>query len=165
MASVQSSIRAEVKREEFPAPKGAEVFAAYAIASAKDLIPEMENAASLTLNHPMSFEFLGETLRFFEGWALRDLVNFRKRCGDNPQVVTCLDSDSFFPNRPRPRLRWENQLVLRPQNDLKLQMFTHLLSDALGSSVLHGAREQVGASTRQGNLFPLLFEYDETYFS
>jgi hypothetical protein len=90
MTSVQSSIRAEVKRGEFPAPKGTEAFAAYAIASAKDLIPEMENAARLTLDHPMTFEVLGEGLRSFAGWALRDLVHFRRRCRDN--LVTCLGS-------------------------------------------------------------------------
>jgi hypothetical protein len=31
----------------------------------------------------MSFEFLGEGLRLFEGWALRVLANFRKRYRDN----------------------------------------------------------------------------------
>lgn len=79
MCSVQSSIRAEVSRGESPAPKGAEAFTAYAIAGAKDLIPEMENAARLTLDLPMTFESLGEGLRLFQGWAFRDLVNFRRR--------------------------------------------------------------------------------------
>jgi hypothetical protein len=79
MTSVQSYIRLQVKWEEFPAPKGTEAFAAYAIASAKGLIPEMEYAARLTLNYPMTFENLGEGLRLFEGSALHDLVNFRKR--------------------------------------------------------------------------------------
>ncbi len=45
MASIQSFIRAEVNRGEFPALKGDEAVAAYAIASAKDLLPEMESAA------------------------------------------------------------------------------------------------------------------------
>ena len=71
MDSVQSSIRAEVNSGGFPAPKGAEFFATYAIASAKDLIPETRNAARRTLDHPMTFEILGVGLRFFEGWALR----------------------------------------------------------------------------------------------
>jgi hypothetical protein len=79
MASVQSYIRLQVKWEEFPAPKGTEAFAAYAIARAKGLIPEMEHAARLTLNYPMTFEKLGEGLRLFEGSALRDLASFRKR--------------------------------------------------------------------------------------
>ena len=90
MGSVQSSIRAKVKLGEFPVPKGVEAFSAYVIASGKGLIPEMENAARQTLNYPMTFEFLGEGLRLFEGWALRDLVDFRRRCRDN--LVTCLDS-------------------------------------------------------------------------
>jgi hypothetical protein len=90
MAFVQSSIRAAVSHGAFPAPEGAEAFAAYAIASCKGLIPEMENAARQTLDHPMTFEILGEGLRLFEGWALRDLASFRRRCRDN--LVTCLDS-------------------------------------------------------------------------
>jgi hypothetical protein len=144
MASVQSSIRAEVKREEFPAPKGAEVFAAYAIASAKDLIPEMENAARLTLNYSMTFEIIGEGLRFFEGWALGDLVNFRRRCRDN--LATCLDSflevhplgpsgiwvgcpevmsSGYGSYQQTPVLpRWLNQFLSQSQTDWKLQMFT-----------------------------------------
>ena len=94
MISVQSSIRAEVSRGSFPslAPEGAysEAFSAFAIAAAKGLIPEMEDAAYLTLIHPMTFESLGEALRLFQGWALRDLANFRKRYIDN--AITCLDS-------------------------------------------------------------------------
>ena len=90
MVSVQSSIRAKVNRGEFPAPKGAEAFPAYAIASCRGLIPEMENAARKTLDFPLTFEFLGEGLRLFEGSALRDLARFRKRCRDS--LVACLDS-------------------------------------------------------------------------
>ncbi|KAF8472352.1 hypothetical protein DFH94DRAFT_766325 [Russula ochroleuca] len=62
MASVQSSIRAKVKLGEFPAPMGIEAFSAYAIASGKGLIPEMENAARQTLDYPVTFEILGEGL-------------------------------------------------------------------------------------------------------
>jgi hypothetical protein len=88
MASVQSSIRAEVSYGDFPAaPSGADAFSAYAIASAKGLIPEMEYAAYLTLDHPMTFEILGEALREFEGRALRDLANFRKRYRD--KLMSC----------------------------------------------------------------------------
>jgi hypothetical protein len=103
MDSVQSFIRAEVGRGACPVPKGAEAFSAYAIASAKQLIPEMEDAARLTLDHPMTFEALGEGLRLFEGSALRDLINFRKRCGDN--LVTCLDS-FLEVNPPGPSSIW-----------------------------------------------------------
>ena len=104
MASVQSFVRAEVNRGEFPSPTGAEAFAAYAIASSKELIPEMENAARLTLDHPMTFEILGERLRLFEGCALRDLANFRKRCRDN--LVACFES--FLDLRQPPFNVWPN---------------------------------------------------------
>ena len=50
----------------------------------------MENAARQTLEHPMTFEIFGERLRWVEGWALRDLANFRKRCRD--KLVTCFES-------------------------------------------------------------------------
>jgi hypothetical protein len=90
MDQVQAFIRAEVSRGSFPMPVGTEVFCAYAIASSKQLIPEMESAARLTLDHPMTLETLGEVLRLFEGSALRDLARFRKRCRDN--LVTCIQS-------------------------------------------------------------------------
>jgi hypothetical protein len=90
MASVQSYVRAEVSHDVFPTPTGAEAFSAYAIASDKGLVPEMENAARQTLDHPMTFEILGEGLRLFEGWALRDLARFRKRCRDN--IIACFES-------------------------------------------------------------------------
>src|SRR5882757_8147449 len=124
MVLVQSSIRADVSRGVFPAQKGAEAFAAYAIASAKELIPEMEDAARWTLVHPMTFEILGEGLRLFEGWALQDLVIFRKRCRDN--LVACLDSYSRVPP-DRARNRVVIHLLSQTQNDLKSQMFTHSL--------------------------------------
>jgi len=90
MVSVQSLIRAEVNCGSFPAPVGPEVFCAYAIASSNGLVPEMENAARLTLGYPMTFEVLGEGLRLFECWALLALASYRKRCRDN--LVTCLES-------------------------------------------------------------------------
>ena len=149
MDSVQSSIRAEVNSGGFPAPKGAEFFATYAIASAKDLIPEMRNAARRTLDHPMTFESLGDGLRFFEGWVLRDLAQYRKRCGDN--LVTCLDlfldiqpsgpsdvwigcpqvmPDTQYYGYQRNRVfpKWLTEVLSRNQNDLKLQKFTHSLN-------------------------------------
>jgi len=90
MVQVQSFIRAEINRGIFPAPVGTEVFRAYAIAGGKGLIPEMEKAARLTLDHPMTFETLGEALRLFDGCALRDLARFRRCCRDN--LVMCLKS-------------------------------------------------------------------------
>ena len=145
MASVQSIIRAEVSRGTPPGPKGAEAFRAYAIASSKGLIPEMENTARQTLEHPMTFEILGEGLRLFEGWALCDLVNLRRRCVDN--LVTCLDSfleihppgpSSFWVGCPETAQydpysgqqqyqilpKWLSQLFSLSQNNLNLQKFT-----------------------------------------
>ena len=77
MVSIQSYIRAEIERGTFPAPVEAEAFGAYAKASSLGLIPEMENAAKLTLGQPMTFESLGEVLRQFTGPALRELVRYR----------------------------------------------------------------------------------------
>jgi hypothetical protein len=110
MASVQSYIRAEVSHGVFPTPKGAEAFSAYAIASSKGLIPEMENAARQTLDHPMTFEILGEGLRLFEDRALRDLSRFRKRGRDN--LVACFES--FLQHDQPPFNVWIpcNQVVL-----------------------------------------------------
>ncbi len=143
MASVQSIIRGKVNCGEFPAPKGTESFAAYAIASNKGLIPEMENAARQTLDQPMTFETLGENLRLFEGWALRNLADFRNRCRDN--LVTCLDSffdvhlgpssiwvgcpevtqssrDPHYQIRVLPK--WLNQVLSRCKNGLEVQKYT-----------------------------------------
>jgi hypothetical protein len=144
MASVQFTIRGKVNCGEFPAPKGAGAFVAYAIASSKGLIPEMENAARQTLDHPMTFEILGEGLRLFEGWALRDLASFRRRCRDN--LIVCLDSflkvkpsgpssiwvgcpdvsKSLKPTAPALPL-WLQELLSRSRTDLKLQVYTHPL--------------------------------------
>ncbi len=79
MKSVQSDIRDGINLGRFPVPVEAEGFSAYAIASSMGLIPEMENAARLTLGYPMTFESLGEGLRSFKGRALCDLVRYRKR--------------------------------------------------------------------------------------
>ncbi len=79
MESVQSNIRAEIKRGTFPAPVKAEGFSACAIAGSMGLIPELEDAARLTFGYPMTFESLGEGLRSFKGRALCDLVRYRKR--------------------------------------------------------------------------------------
>ena len=77
MIPVQSYIRAEIKRGTFPSPAEAEAFSAYAIASSMHLVPEMENAARLTLGQSMTFQSLGEGLRSFKGRALCDLVRYR----------------------------------------------------------------------------------------
>ena len=91
MEAVQSSIRAEVAAHgPSPTVDGAQAFREYAIASRNGLTPEMEKAARITLDQPMTFEHLEDELRWFEGWALRELVRFRKDCRDN--LVSCLES-------------------------------------------------------------------------
>ena len=79
MDAAQSFIRAEVSRRGLLSPTGAEVFRVYAIACSKGLIPEVAMTARLTLGYPLTFESLGDALRLFEGWALRDLAEFRLR--------------------------------------------------------------------------------------
>jgi hypothetical protein len=81
MGAVQSSIRAEVSRKKLLSPTDSGgVFRMYAVACSNRLVPEMETAARLTLDYPLTFESIGEALRLFDGWALRDLANFRIRC-------------------------------------------------------------------------------------
>jgi hypothetical protein len=46
----------------------------------------------------LTFEFLGNGLRQFEGWALRDLASFRKSCRDS--LVSCLESFLDIQNGP-----------------------------------------------------------------
>ena len=79
MESIQLEIRDNVERGIFPAPVKAQGFSAYAMASSMRLVPEMENAARLTLGQLMTFESLGEELRSFKGRALCDLIRYRKR--------------------------------------------------------------------------------------
>ncbi|KAI9457451.1 hypothetical protein BJY52DRAFT_1187287 [Lactarius psammicola] len=78
MTTVQSSIRVEVSRRGLLSPTGAECFRLFAVAYRKGLIPEMKSAAHLTLGHPMTFEYLGEALRSFQGCALFDLSRFHR---------------------------------------------------------------------------------------
>ncbi|KAH9960241.1 hypothetical protein BGW80DRAFT_1365513 [Lactifluus volemus] len=102
MVAVRSSIRAEVSRRGLLAPKGVEAFRVHAVACSKRLYPEMAITARLTLDYPMTFEYLGEALRSYEGWALRDLVNFRQRCSD--QLDICIQS--FLDYRKGPSKIW-----------------------------------------------------------
>ncbi|KAH9018385.1 hypothetical protein EDB85DRAFT_1897194 [Lactarius pseudohatsudake] len=84
MELIQSNIRAGIKHGTFPAPVEAEAFRACAIAGSMRLVPELENAARLTLGLPMTFESLGEQLRLFKGRALCDLVRRRRLEGAKP---------------------------------------------------------------------------------
>ncbi len=83
MSDVQSSIRAEINRRGLLSSTPAEVFRVYAIACNKGLLPEMASSARLSLGHPLTFKTLGDALGCFEGWALRELANFRQRSMDN----------------------------------------------------------------------------------
>jgi hypothetical protein len=130
MASLQLSIRAGVSHGVFPTPKGIEAFSAYAIASSKGLIPEMENAARQTLDHPMTFEILGEGLRLFEGWALRDLARFRKRCRD--KLVTFFES--FLQLGQPPFNVWIPCIQLLPSNHSYLYTYSNPDKERAGHS-------------------------------
>jgi hypothetical protein len=83
MDMVQSSTRAEVSRRRLLPQTRPGVFRVYAVACSKGLIPEASTAARLTLAYPLAFESLGNELRSFEGWALRDLADFRLRSIQN----------------------------------------------------------------------------------
>ena len=77
MVLIQLYIRDEVKRGTFPAPTKAQASRAYVMASSLGLVPEMEHAAQLTMDEPMTFESLGEDLRLFSGQVLRELIRYR----------------------------------------------------------------------------------------
>ena len=87
MVGLQSRIRLEIQSKTFPTLTGPETFRSYAISSSGQLPSEAEKLARLTLEFPMTFEYLCDELPSFKGWALRDLVNYRKRCRDN--IVSC----------------------------------------------------------------------------
>jgi len=90
MDGIQSCIRAEIRDKILPMPTGAATFHAYTIASIGGLSSEKETLACLTLDFPMTFKYLCDELPFFEGWILRDLIRFRKRCQDN--LISCFKS-------------------------------------------------------------------------
>jgi hypothetical protein len=99
MDAVQSSIRAEVSRRGSLSSTGAGVFRVYAVARSKGLVPEFVAAARLTLGYPLTFESLGDSLRLFDGWALRDLADFRLRSIHNLRLnwepfLDCLEGPS-----------------------------------------------------------------------
>ena len=83
MSGIQSSIRTEIKSWGHIVLTGTRAYRAYAISSRAKLLPEMETSARHTLDFPLTLEYLSDELSLFEGWALRDLVRYRKRCRDN----------------------------------------------------------------------------------
>ena len=90
MVGVQSRVHAEIQSRAFSLSTGAETFRSYAISSSGEVSSEREKLARLTLDFPMTFEYLCDELPSFKGWALHDLVGFRKRCRDN--LVSCFES-------------------------------------------------------------------------
>jgi hypothetical protein len=98
MDGVQSHIRDSIQGKKLPMPTGAATFRAYAIASTAGLSSEKETLARLTLDFPMTFEYLCDELPFFEGWVLHDLIRFRKRCRDN--LISCFKSFLDLRNPP-----------------------------------------------------------------
>ena len=91
MDGVQSHIRDSIQGKKLPMPTGAATFRAYAIASTAGLSSEKKALARLTLDFPMTSEYLlCNELPVFEGWVLRDLIRFRKRCRDN--LISCFKS-------------------------------------------------------------------------
>jgi BTB/POZ domain len=98
MVAIQARIRAEIQNRKFATPTGTAAFRAYAIASRGGLPSEREISARLTLDFPMTFEYLCDALPLFEGWALHDLIGFRKRCRDN--LVSCFQSLLNLGNPP-----------------------------------------------------------------
>ncbi|KAH9174332.1 hypothetical protein EDB89DRAFT_2067639 [Lactarius sanguifluus] len=154
MVTVQSYIRAEIACRLPPTRDEAVAFRIYAIASSSGLTSEMEIAALLTLDEPMTFEHLGDQLRLFEGPALRELSRFRKSCRDNlvscfeyfldidsgpstiwldcprrvsPAASVSVDQPSAQPQNPRPTLpRWVHSIITSQIEELK-QAFTRPL--------------------------------------
>jgi hypothetical protein len=102
MPAVQSSIRAEVGHRKLTAQTGDEAFRAFAIASRNDLSPEINTAANLTLDYPMTLQNIGDDLHLFEGWALRDLATFR-RCRRD-EMLSCFES--FLNGHNGPSKAW-----------------------------------------------------------
>ena len=116
MPAVQSSIRAEISYRKLMPQTGEEAFRAYAIASRNRLSPETSIAAHLTLDYPMTFEYIGSELHEFEGWALQDLVTFRRSRQDD--VISCFES--FLDVDNGPSIIW----IGRPTSSLSSTSFS-----------------------------------------
>jgi len=138
MSAVQSSIRAEVVRRDLSAPTGAQAFRAFAIAFSNNLAPEMGTTARLTLDHPLTFEMLGDELRLFSGSALRELAGFRKTCRDN--IISCLET--FLDGHKGPSNIWAacsrskiNPFSGLPSNDRDKQALPLWLCDVFKQQI------------------------------
>ena len=135
MVGVQSHIRAEIQGRVFPPLTQAETFRSYAISSSGGLLSEREESARLTLEFPMTFETICDELPSFQGWALRDLVGFRKRCRDN--IVSCFGS---FLNLGQPpfdiwvpctdKHRYPSSYLMPPRAPWLTQLFQNRLNES-----------------------------------
>ena len=176
MPAVQFSIRTEVDYINKVARTGYEAFRAYAIASRNGLSPEMNTAARLTLDYPLTFESIGSELREFQGGALRDLIKFRRLRRD--YVVSCFKTfrdARTGPSRiwigcPRPMYRfqanndepslptWLDELLCSKIEDLEDKFMDepmqpwHIREDYLAAMRVHahGCRFCMGVHARQG---------------
>ena len=130
MVGVQSRIHAEIQSKIFPALTGPETFRSYAISSSGKPPYGIEKLARLTLDFPMTFEYLCDELPSFKGPYLRDLVGFRKRCRDN--LVSCFESflkldqpfniwirctDGSYPSSDPGSPSWSTQLFQKHLNE------------------------------------------------
>ncbi|KAH9959048.1 hypothetical protein BC827DRAFT_1344174, partial [Russula dissimulans] len=102
MPAIRFAIRAEISYRELTAQTGDQAFRAYAISSRNGLSPEAATSARLTLDYPLTFDSIGSDLQQFEGWALRDLANYRKSRRDD--IVSCFES--FLDIRDGPSKIW-----------------------------------------------------------
>ena len=134
MAGVQSSIRTEIKSWGPVVLAGTVAYRAYAISSSAKLLPEVETSARHTLDFPMTLEYLSNELPLFPGWALRDLVRYRRRCRDglvsvlqsslnsSPATTWAVCSGNAQKNRARSKcldsFEEDNSQVVRPSAGL-----------------------------------------------
>ncbi|KAH9020947.1 hypothetical protein EDB85DRAFT_2001975 [Lactarius pseudohatsudake] len=129
MAGVQDAIRTEIGSWGPIVLTGTEAFRAFAISSGAKLLPEMETFARHTLDFPMTLEYLSDELPLFEGWALRDLVRYRKRCRDS--LATTFDS--FLDSNVTPSKIWvvctADSIKSYPRREV--QVFPQWLSNLL----------------------------------
>ena len=130
MISVQSSIRTEIKSWGPLVLTGKVAYRAYAISSRARLIPEMETSARHTLDFPMTLEYLGDELSLFEGWALRDLVRYRKRCQSG--LVSTLES--FLDSHSAPSNIWV-VCTADPSPYTQREVFPRWLQDIFAQNV------------------------------
>ncbi|KAF8258648.1 hypothetical protein EI94DRAFT_1814944 [Lactarius quietus] len=146
MAGVQSSIRTEIKSWGPIVPTGAVAYRAYAISSRAKLLPEMEASARHTLDFPLTLEYLSDELPLFEGWALRDLVRYRRRCRDT--LVSTLQS--FLDSTAAPSNIWVVCPGPMTQNDLAADDYYR--ATAVSKKSRHNTTVQ--APVRSSAVFP-----------